>query len=120
MPATTKMRNLLIYKPDGSTQVLELTKPLLRIGRGEDNDVVLEDPQRKVSRFHAQIASMKLVTRCLDWLEAARVARDAGVKQLVLFHHDPSHDATIQDFVDQARRTFENTEAAQEGWTTGA
>jgi phosphoribosyl 1,2-cyclic phosphodiesterase len=55
------------------------------------------------------------------WLEAARVARDAQVKQLILFHHDPAHDdAEIQHFVDQARRTFENTEAAREDCTTGA
>jgi ribonuclease BN (tRNA processing enzyme) len=54
------------------------------------------------------------------WLEAARVARDAHVKKLILFHHDPSHDdRTVQDFVDQARRTFENTEAAKEGSITG-
>jgi phosphoribosyl 1,2-cyclic phosphodiesterase len=50
------------------------------------------------------------------FLEAARVARDAHVKQLILFHHDPGHDdATVQGFVDEARRTFENTEAAKEG-----
>jgi len=55
------------------------------------------------------------------WLEAARVARDCHVKQLVLFHHDPGHDdGTVQNFVDQARRTFENTEAAKEGWVTSA
>ncbi|MDQ6758435.1 MAG: MBL fold metallo-hydrolase, partial [Acidobacteriota bacterium] len=26
------------------------------------------------------------------WLEGAKVAKEAGVKQLVLFHHDPGHD----------------------------
>ncbi len=55
------------------------------------------------------------------WHEAARVARDAHVKQLILFHHDPGHDdRTVQSFVDQARRTFENTEAAKEGWVTSS
>jgi len=49
------MRSLLLYKLDGSTEVLGFVKPLLRIGRGEDNDVVLHDPLRRVSRFHAQI-----------------------------------------------------------------
>jgi phosphoribosyl 1,2-cyclic phosphodiesterase len=54
------------------------------------------------------------------WLEAARVARDAQVKQLILFHHDPGHDdQTVQRFVDHARRTFENTEAAREGSAFG-
>ena len=50
--------------------------------------------------------------------EAARIAQDAGVKQLILFHHDPKHDdsfllAMLQD----AQRQFENTQLAQEGWT---
>lgn len=52
------------------------------------------------------------------WLEATRVARDAGVKHLILFHHDPTHDdAAMSEIVTQARRHFENTDAAQEGQT---
>jgi phosphoribosyl 1,2-cyclic phosphodiesterase len=52
------------------------------------------------------------------WLEATRVARDAGVKQLVLFHHDPLHDdETMHGIVNRARRHFESTDAAREGTT---
>ena len=52
------------------------------------------------------------------WLEATQVARDANVKQLILFHHDPTHnDAFIDDSVNQAKRHFENTIAAREGWS---
>lgn len=52
------------------------------------------------------------------WREAARVARDAGVKRLILFHHDPQHDdRTMQAIVAEARRHFEPTDAAQEGTT---
>jgi phosphoribosyl 1,2-cyclic phosphodiesterase len=52
------------------------------------------------------------------WLEAARVARESKVKHLILFHHDPGHDdAAIQSSVEAARRHFENTDAAREGWT---
>lgn len=51
------------------------------------------------------------------WLEAVQVARDAGVKQLVLAHHDPSHsDAMLTAVLDQARRSFDNTHIAKEGW----
>ena len=54
------------------------------------------------------------------WLEATRVARDAEVKQLVLFHHDPAHDdRAIDEIVASARRHFENTVAAREGWVAG-
>ena len=51
------------------------------------------------------------------WLEATRVARDAGVERLILFHHDPWHtDQILFDIVRRARREFENTLAATEGW----
>ena len=50
------------------------------------------------------------------WLEAARLAARANVKQLVLFHHDPTHDdATLYRIADQARQHFPNTTAATEG-----
>ncbi|MBI3940197.1 MAG: MBL fold metallo-hydrolase [Acidobacteria bacterium] len=50
------------------------------------------------------------------WEEGIRVAKEAKVKQLALFHHDPVHaDQTIFDIVQQARRHFENTLAAKEG-----
>jgi adenylate cyclase len=48
-------RSFLIYRPDGSSAACPLQLPLIRIGRGEDNDIILEDPSRSISRFHAQI-----------------------------------------------------------------
>ncbi len=48
-------------------------------------------------------------------MEAARVARDANVKQLVLFHHDPTHsDLAIAQMVNETCVMFENTMAAKE------
>ena len=47
---------------------------------------------------------------------AARVARAAGVKQLILFHHDPQHDdEQIAAMEREAPRIFPNTIAAYEG-----
>ncbi|MEZ5400183.1 MAG: MBL fold metallo-hydrolase [Bryobacteraceae bacterium] len=52
------------------------------------------------------------------WLESTRVARDANAGQLVLFHHDPDHDdAFVRRNTLVARREFENTFSAQEGFT---
>jgi phosphoribosyl 1,2-cyclic phosphodiesterase len=52
------------------------------------------------------------------YCEATRVARACGVRQLILFHHDPSHnDECLRSIVAAARQDFENTEAAREGWT---
>jgi len=52
------------------------------------------------------------------WLEATRIARDAGAKRLVLFHHAPEHcdkDITAIEF--RAREVFEKTDAARERWS---
>ena len=50
------------------------------------------------------------------WLECTRIAREAGVKRLVLFHHAPEHnDAAVTEIERQARSHFENTVAAKEG-----
>lgn len=52
------------------------------------------------------------------WLEGTRLARDAGVRQLVLFHHDPHHDdGAVAQITDAARREFPHTAAAAEGWS---
>jgi phosphoribosyl 1,2-cyclic phosphodiesterase len=48
--------------------------------------------------------------------EAAAVAREAHVKQLVLFHHDPSHDdAQVSRMVEETRAHFPQTLGACEG-----
>src|SRR5580692_9519499 len=48
-------RSFLIYRPDGTNFVFDRPLPLIRIGRGDDNDIVLEDTSRSISRFHAQV-----------------------------------------------------------------
>src|SRR5579862_4983101 len=49
-------RSFLIYRPDGTTHIVQIALPLARIGRGDDNEIVLPDPSRSVSRLHAQVA----------------------------------------------------------------
>ena len=45
-----------------------------------------------------------------------RIAKECGVKQLFLFHHDPDNDdACVDDLVETARRAFPNTIGAAEG-----
>ncbi len=51
------------------------------------------------------------------WQNAVQVARDAKARQLLLFHHDPSHDdQTMMRIAEDARMQFENTTAAWEGF----
>src|SRR5476649_214002 len=47
------MARLIISSPDGKKGVLELTKAVITVGRGNANDLVLNDAS--VSRFHAVI-----------------------------------------------------------------
>jgi phosphoribosyl 1,2-cyclic phosphodiesterase len=52
------------------------------------------------------------------WLAGVQVAREANVKRLILFHHDPSHDDSfLEEMVREARTHFPNTDAAREGWS---
>ncbi len=52
------------------------------------------------------------------WLEATRVAKLAGVKKLLLFHHDPAHDdETLRSVLSNARQEFPETYLATEGET---
>ena len=52
------------------------------------------------------------------WEEGVRIAKETGVRKLVLFHHDPDHNDRIVDgILRQARRQFRSTVAAREGLT---
>ncbi len=52
------------------------------------------------------------------WLEATRFARDAGVRRLILSHHDPQRsDQAVSATLAEASARFENTIAAREGLT---
>ena len=79
----------------------------------QDADVLIYDAQYTDEEYRS-----KKGWGHSTWREATSVARDAGVKHLILFHHDPHHDdRTMQAIVTEARRHFENTDAAREGTT---
>jgi phosphoribosyl 1,2-cyclic phosphodiesterase len=49
------------------------------------------------------------------WREATRLARQANVGRLILFHHDPAHDDESMDAIEaEARHEFEATAAARQ------
>ena len=51
------------------------------------------------------------------WTNGVFVAREAKVDQLILFHHDPSHDdQTMMRISQNARMQFDNTTGAWEGF----
>jgi pSer/pThr/pTyr-binding forkhead associated (FHA) protein len=46
---------LVIFRRQRLHRLIELNDRLLKIGRGRQNDIVLEDPEQVVSRFHAEL-----------------------------------------------------------------
>lgn len=79
----------------------------------EDADVLIYDGQYTPEEYPKKIGWGHST-----YVEGARIAKLAGVKELHLFHHDPSHDdRTIDEIVLHARELFPNTFAAREGST---
>ena len=76
------MAKLLIYRGQTPHAEVELSTATVRIGRNAQNDIVLEDPDRTVSRFHAEVrledghyVLVDLGSQNGTWSEARRVDR---------------------------------------------
>jgi phosphoribosyl 1,2-cyclic phosphodiesterase len=79
-----------------------------------DADVLVYDAQYTPE----QLAGEKKGWGHSSWLEGIRIARDAGAKRLILFHHDPdSDDAFVDSLVLKARQEFASVTGASEGLT---
>ena len=76
------MPKLVIFRGDAVEKEVPLAKTTVRIGRHADNDVVLDDSLKSVSRFHAEIRPegdayviVDLKSRNGIWVNAKRVAK---------------------------------------------
>jgi len=99
----------IVYATDNEPGKPELDRNLLKLAEGAD--IFIND---------AQYTPEQLATHRgwghSTWLEGVRVAKAAGVRNLVLFHHDPdSSDKVVDGILREARDKFENTWAAAEG-----
>jgi phosphoribosyl 1,2-cyclic phosphodiesterase len=78
-------------------------------------DVMIYDATYTDAEYHSPKSS-KVGWGHSTWQEAVKVAQAAGVKQLVLFHHDPIHS---DDFLDQIEvevgQVFPHSLIAKEG-----
>jgi phosphoribosyl 1,2-cyclic phosphodiesterase len=100
-----------IYVPDREPGNQELDQVILDHCQGAD--VLIHDGQYTPEEYLTHLGWGHG-----DWKEAARVARAAHVKHLILFHHDPTHsDRVVSGIVEQTKSLFPSTEAAREGWT---
>ena len=102
-------QHVLVYASDLEHGDRELDRVLREYARGAD--LLIYDAQYTPEEYvrHRGWGHS-------TWLEATRVAREAGVGALVLFHHDPWHnDQFLLDIGRKARAGFENTLVAAEG-----
>jgi phosphoribosyl 1,2-cyclic phosphodiesterase len=87
----------------------ECDRTLREIARGAD--ILIYDSQYD----HAQLQREKKGWGHSSWEDGIEVCEEAGVKELILFHHDPdSDDPTIDEIQRRARARFPNTRAAFE------
>ncbi len=99
----------LVYATDHEHGVISVDTGLRDIAQGAD--VLVYDSQYTPAEYEKHRGWGHST-----WKEAVAVARDAGVKQLVLFHHDPCHnDQTMSGIADEARQAYEGTIVAREG-----
>lgn len=99
----------IVYATDNEPGVPEFDRSLRELAAGAD--VLVNDAQ-----FTPEELGNRKGWGHSSWLAGVRLAKDAGVRNLVLFHHDPdSSDKTVDAILREARGQFENTWAASEG-----
>ena len=100
----------IVYATDNEAGVPEFDANLRQLAHGAD--VLIYDSQYSPE----QATTERRGWGHSSWLEGVKVSRDAKVRNLVLFHHDPdSSDKTVDGFLAAARREFPATWAATEG-----
>jgi phosphoribosyl 1,2-cyclic phosphodiesterase len=100
----------IVYATDNEPGVPEFDRNLRQFAQGAD--VLIYDAQYSPE----QIASTRKGWGHSSWLEGVKIARDARVRNLILFHHNPeSSDNVIDGFLSAARLEFPATWAGAEG-----
>ncbi len=101
---------IVAYATDNEPGEPKLDESLRELAAGAD--IFINDAQFTPE----QLATTRRGWGHSSWMEGVRVARQAGAKTLVLFHHDPdSTDRMIDLILRQAREDFDSVFAASEG-----
>lgn len=102
-------KSVVVYATDFEHGHAEFDKQLLLFSQGAD--ILICDSQYTPKEYESHGGWGHST-----WLHATQLARNAGAKQLVLFHHDPTHDDHLMAKIQtEARGEFENSAAAWEG-----
>ncbi len=103
-------RKAVVYATDTEPGEPSSDRTIRELARGAD--VLIYDSQFT----REQLGREKKGWGHSTWEEGVRVCLEAGVKELILFHHDPDSDDQAVDRIQQsARARFPNTRAAFEG-----
>lgn len=103
----------LVYASD-TENLPEPDERLVELASGAD--LLIHDAQYTSAEYYGLNGNPKSNWGHSTPEAAAAVAHAAGVKELVLFHHDPNHDdAQIDAMLQTASAIFPNTTAAAEG-----
>jgi phosphoribosyl 1,2-cyclic phosphodiesterase len=105
-----------VYATDTEHYKGELDKELLRVAKNVD--VLVYDAQYTPEEYAgtAGTGGPKVGWGHSTFDEAAKLAKAAGVKRLVLFHHDPLQtDAQVAEKEKRAKALFKDANAAYEG-----
>ncbi len=81
----------------------------------DQTDVLIYDATYSDEEYYSEKFS-KVGWGHSTWQEAVKIAKAAGVKTLVIFHHDPLHDDEYLDQIGvQVKRAFPGGIMAREG-----
>jgi phosphoribosyl 1,2-cyclic phosphodiesterase len=101
---------VVVYATDNEPGNPELEESLRQLAAGAD--IFINDAQYTPE----QLATSRHGWGHSSWKEGVRIAREAGAKTLVLFHHDPdSTDRAVDTLLHNARDEFDSVFAASEG-----
>ena len=99
----------VVFATDNEPGNPQSDRTLREICRGAD--ILIYDSQYERSQLEREKKGWGHST----WEEGVKVCLESGVKELILFHHDPdSDDHTIDALQERARARFPNTRAAFE------
>jgi phosphoribosyl 1,2-cyclic phosphodiesterase len=105
----TSQNKVVVYVSDVNHPQERLDPRVVELAQGAD--LLIHDAQ-----FTPDEKEERSAWGHSSWLEAVRVAQQANVRRLALFHHDPDHtDEDVEEIERQAKAVFEASFLAREG-----
>jgi hypothetical protein len=102
--------HVMVYATDNEPGSREHDKNVRELAKGAD--MLIYDAQYTPYEY----SNFKRGWGHSTWREGVNIAEETGVKQLILFHHDPDHnDVFVDSIVEETRKFFPNVMAAWEG-----